>query len=63
MAHTIATISLCIFIIVIQHLYNWSMRKLYDILGEYGIGLLISISVAVFGLTFILFRLLLQINK
>jgi hypothetical protein len=63
MALTIATISLCLFIVLIQHLFNWYIRKLNDIMEEHGGGLIIASSVLVFGLTFILFRLLLEINK
>jgi hypothetical protein len=62
MAQTIATISLCLFIIVLQHLHNWVIRKLNDVMEEYSSGLLIASSVLVVGITFILFRLLLQIN-
>jgi hypothetical protein len=63
MAQTIATISLCIFIILIQHLYNWLIRKIHNVMEEDGIGLLLGLSVAVFALTFFLFKLLLEINK
>jgi len=62
MAQTIATISLCLFIIVLQHLHNWVIRKLNDVMEEHSSGLLIASSVLVVGITFILFRLLLQIN-
>jgi hypothetical protein len=63
MAQTIATVSLCIFIILIQHLYNWLIRKINNVMEEDGIGLLLGLSVAVFALTFFLFKLLLEINK
>jgi presenilin-like A22 family membrane protease len=63
MAQTIATISLCIFIILIQHLYNWLIRKINNVMEEDGIALLLGLSVAVFALTFFLFKLLLEINK
>jgi hypothetical protein len=63
MAQTIATISLCIFIILIQHLYNWLTRKIHNVMEEHGIPLHLGLSVAVFAITFFLFKLLLEINK
>jgi hypothetical protein len=63
MAQTIATISLCIFIILIQHLYNWLIRKINNVMEEDGIGLLLGLSTAVCAITFLLFKLLLEINK
>jgi hypothetical protein len=63
MALTIATISLCLFIVGLQHLFNWAFRKTLDIMEEHSAGLLFALSILVFGITFILFRLLLEINK
>jgi hypothetical protein len=63
MAQLIATISLCIFIIAIQHLYNWFIRKIYDKTEDDGIGLILAVLTAGFAITFLLFKLLLQINK
>jgi hypothetical protein len=63
MAQTIATISLCIFIILVQHFYNWLMRRIYDVMEEFGAPLHLGLSVAVFAITFFLFKLLLEINK
>jgi len=64
MALTIATISLCLFIVLIQHLFNWVFRKTLDIMEEHSAGLIFGLITLVFGITnFILFRLLLQINK
>lgn len=63
MALTIATISLCIFIVLIQHLFNWAFRKILDIMEEYGYGLLIALSILSLGITFVLFRTVIEINK
>jgi hypothetical protein len=63
MTQQIATVSLFIFIIVIQHLYNWSSRKLYDKLGYDSIALLLALTTFVFVITFALCELLLGINK
>jgi len=59
----IATMSLCLFIIAIQHLYNWGMRKIIDIMEEQSFGPVIALSTLVFGVTFLLFKFLLEINK
>jgi hypothetical protein len=63
MTLTIATMSLCLFIIVIQHLYNWGMRKIIGIMEEHSLGPVIALSTLVFGITFLLFKFLLEINK
>ena len=63
MALTIATISLCIFIVLIQHLFNWAFRKILDIMEEHGGGLLIALSILSLGITFVLFRTLIELNK
>jgi hypothetical protein len=63
MAITIATISLCLFIVLIQHLFNWVFRKTLDIMEEHSAGLIFALITLVFGITYVLFRLLLQINK
>jgi hypothetical protein len=63
MALTIATISLCLFIVVLQHLFNWFTRKTIDIMEEHSAGLVMALIVLDIAMTFILFRLLLQINK
>jgi uncharacterized membrane protein len=63
MAQTVATISICLFIVIAQHFYNWSLRKMFDMLGEHGAGLLLALSVTMTLITILLFRLLLIINK
>lgn len=63
MAQQIATVSLFIFIIVIQHLYNWAFRKIYNRLVDGSIPLLLGLTSAVFAITFLLCQLLLGINK
>ena len=63
MAQTIATIALIISIIVLQHLYNWAMRKLFDLDDDSAPVLILAASAATIGLTYILFTLLLEINK
>lgn len=63
MAQTIATIALIISIIVLQHLYNWAMRKLFNLDKEAFGGIMFAASCIMFVVTFFLFRLLLEINK
>lgn len=63
MAQTIATIALIISIIVLQHLYNWAVRKLFDLDDDSAPVFILAASVATIGLTYILFTLLLEINK
>jgi len=63
MALTIATISLCLFIIIVQHLYNWGMRKIIDTMGEYSYGPGTALTTIMIGLSFLLFKLLIEINK
>jgi hypothetical protein len=63
MALTIATISLCLFIVLIQHLYNWGIRKLIDVMGEHSFGPSISLTALALGITFLLFKTLIEINK
>jgi hypothetical protein len=63
MALTIATISLCLFIVLVQHLFNWCTRKTIDIMEEHSAGLVMALIVLDFAITFIFFRLLLEINK
>jgi ribosomal protein S6 len=63
MAQQIATISLAIFIILIQHVYHWGIRKLYNKLEEDGIAAYFVITLAWSASTITLFRLLIEINK
>jgi hypothetical protein len=63
MAQTIATISLCLFIIIVQHLYNWGMRKIIDMMGQYSFGPGTALTTIMIGLSFLLFKLLIEINK
>ena len=63
MALIIATISLCLFIITIQHLYNWGMRKIIDKLDEHSYGLVTALTVLMIALSFLLFKTLIEINK
>ena len=67
MALTIATITLALLIVLIQHLYNWLVRKAFSIMEEYGMGasngLFIAGSIVTFIVTIALFNLLIEINK
>jgi hypothetical protein len=63
MVQQIATISLAIFIILIQHVYHWSIRKLYNKLEEDGIAIYFAITIAWLVSTLTLFKLLIEINK
>ena len=63
MAQTIATIALIICIIVLQHLYNWAVRKMWDKLEEDGFGLYLASTVFAIVITYFLFGTLLVINK
>jgi hypothetical protein len=63
MVQQIATISLAIFIILIQHVYHWGIRKLYNKLGEDGIAAYFVITLAWSVSTVRLFRLLIEINN
>jgi hypothetical protein len=63
MAQQTATISLCLFIILTQHLFNWGVRKTIDIMGEHSAGLVMALIVLDIAITIILFRFLLVINK
>ena len=63
MAQIIATISLCIFIIAMQHFYNWFIRKIYERTGIDGMAIILALTTAVGAVTFLLFKSLLEINK
>ena len=63
MALTIATISLCLFIVLIQHLSNWFIRRIFDKLGEYSYGPASAVLVVTFMISTLLFKLLIEINK
>lgn len=63
MAQTIATISLCLCIILLQHLYNWTMRKMWDKLEEDGIGLYAGLTVLMLAINYLIFNTLIEINK
>ena len=63
MALTIATISLCLFIIAVQHLYNWGIRKLIDVMGGASFGPSFSLTALVIGITFVLFKTLIELNN
>jgi len=67
MALTIATISLCIFILLIQHVFNWLFRKSIDMLEHdetiASSGLFIAGTALTFIITCVLFKLLIEINK
>ena len=62
MAQTISTIALIICIIVLQHLYNWVVRKIYKLDYSSFPQLFFAVTVAMIGLTFVLFKTLLEIN-
>lgn len=62
MAHKIATIALIICIIVLQHLYNWAVRKIHELDNDSFPQLFFCVTAAMIGLTFILFKTLLEIN-
>ena len=67
MALTIATISLCLFIVLIQHLFNWVYRKSIEMMEQdetfNSYGLLVGGTALTFILTSVLFKLLIEINK
>ena len=63
MAQTIATISLCLCIILLQHLYNWTMRKMWNKLEEDGLGLYVGLTVLMLAINYIIFNTLIEINK
>ena len=68
MALTIATVSLCLCIVLVQHLYNWIIRKAFQIMEEDGMdasphGLLLAGSIVTLIVTIALFKLLIDINK
>ncbi len=62
MAQTIATISLCLFIVLIQHLYNYMVRVYLNKMDDIS-GLLVGLTVLMFIITCLSFRLLILINK
>jgi len=62
MALTIATISLCLFIVLIQHLYNYMVRVYLNKMDDIP-GLLVGLTVLMFIITGLSFRLLILINK
>ena len=67
MAQTIATISLCLFIVLIQHLYNWGFRKSINMLEKdetiTSYALYVVGTAFTFIITSVLFKLLIEINK
>jgi len=63
MAQTIATISLCLFIIAVQHLSSWLIRRIFDKLGEYSYGPVSAVLIVTFMISTFLFKLLIEINK
>ena len=62
MALTIATISLCLFIVMTQHLYNYMVRVYLNKMDDIP-GLLVGLTILMFIITGLLFRLLIVINK
>ena len=63
MAQLIATIALIICIIVLQHLYNWAVRKINELDNGSSPQLFFALTAAMIGVTYVLFILLLEINK
>ena len=63
MAQTISTIALIICIIVLQHLYNWAVRKIHELDNDSFPQLFFAVTAAMIGLTYGLFILLLEITK
>lgn len=64
MAQLIATISLCIFIVALQHLYNWVVRKIWSVFDVDGVpGLWFAATFINIVVTYFLFDTLLTINK
>jgi len=63
MAQLIATISLSICIILLQHLYNFIVRKLWEHLEEDSIPGLFGITALNLALSVLLFNLIISINK
>jgi hypothetical protein len=62
MALTIATISLCLFILIIQHLYNYMVRVYLNKMDDIP-GLLVALTLLMLMITGLSFRLLILINK
>jgi hypothetical protein len=63
MAQLIATISLSLCIILLQHLYNFISRMLWENLEEDSIAALFGITVLNIVLCVLLFNLIIFINK
>ena len=59
----IAIISLVIFIVLIQHVYNWLVRKIWSVLEDNGIFLCIMATFIWAVSTLTLFKLLIEISK
>ena len=62
MAQTIATISLCLFIVMTQHLYNYMVRILFNKM-QWSESLLVALTILMIIITSLSFRLLILINK
>ena len=63
MALTIATVSMCIWIVMFQHLYNWAMRKIWEKLEEDGSGVYIGLTILMALINCMLFEALIKISK
>ena len=64
MAQLIATVSLCIFIVGLQHLYNWVVRKIWDVFDIDGVPVLFVFATFInIVVTYFLFGTLIEINK
>ena len=62
MAQTIATISICLFIVLTQHLYNYMVRILFNKM-QWSESLFIALTILMVMITCLSFRLLILINK
>lgn len=62
MAQTIATISICLFIVLTQHLYNYMFRILFNKM-QWSESLFIALTILMVMITCLSFRLLILINK
>lgn len=63
MVLTIATVSMCIWIVMFQHLYNWAIRKLWDKLEEDGLGVYVGLTILMVVVNCVMFNTLIEINK
>lgn len=63
MALTIATISICILIVLLQHIYALVIRLMWEKLEEDGVGLYAGLTVIMIVFNYFLFNTLIQLYK